>query len=141
MEENIVITKNPKNYSGSVIPATKDSVVVTDNSGKFSSKQTLPTKVQNNIDVEKISFSDKTINDATTTAHGLLPKLNGLATYFLNGLGQWAVPPRPTKSDYFGNIWWVKAGTTVTIDDDRENVVTTMQIYGSLQVYGKLTLL
>lgn len=36
--------------------------------------------------------SDNTNLNATTTRHGLLPKLSGNASQYLNGLGQWSVP-------------------------------------------------
>ncbi len=36
--------------------------------------------------------SDNTNLNATTGYHGLLPKLSGVVTEFLNGLGQWSVP-------------------------------------------------
>lgn len=38
----------------------------------------------------KISFTDITTNNASTTKHGYLPKLNNVATDFLNGQGNWA---------------------------------------------------
>lgn len=37
-----------------------------------------------------LSLSDTTDGNATTARHGLLPKLSGNASEFLNGLGQWA---------------------------------------------------
>ena len=40
----------------------------------------------------KISFTDITTNNASTTKHGYLPKLNNSATQFLNGQGNWATP-------------------------------------------------
>lgn len=139
--ESLLKTDNPSNYKGAVIPAQGNSVLITTDKDKFEVSQTLPDKVQNNIGIEKISFSDKTTNDATTLKHGLLPKLSGVATQFLNGLGAWAVPPSPTKSDYFGNIWWVKTGKTITIEDTRENVVSNMIVDGTLVVDGILTVL
>jgi len=39
------------------------------------------------------SPADSTDLDATTSAHGLLPKLDGSASDFLRGDGTWAVPP------------------------------------------------
>jgi len=38
----------------------------------------------------KISFTDITTGNASTTKHGYLPKLNNSATQFLNGQGNWA---------------------------------------------------
>jgi len=40
----------------------------------------------------KISFTDITTGNASTTKHGYLPKLNNSATQFLNGQGSWATP-------------------------------------------------
>jgi hypothetical protein len=139
--EALILTDNPRNFKGNTVEAVKDAALIITSDGKYQSSQTLPTKVQNNIGIEKISFSDKTTNDATTLKHGLLPKLSGVATQFLNGLGAWAVPPSPTKSDYFGNIWWVKTGEKVTIEDTRENVVSNMIVDGTLVVDGILTVL
>jgi len=36
-----------------------------------------------------ISLSDVTTNDSSTSKHGFLPKLSGVSTQFLNGIGQW----------------------------------------------------
>jgi Concanavalin A-like lectin/glucanases superfamily/Chaperone of endosialidase len=40
----------------------------------------------------KLSLSDVTTKDATTTAHGLLRKLSGTATQYLDGSGAWTTP-------------------------------------------------
>lgn len=40
----------------------------------------------------KISFTDVTTGNASTSNHGYLPKLNNSATQFLNGQGAWATP-------------------------------------------------
>lgn len=39
-----------------------------------------------------LSFSDVTSDDATTGQHGLLPKLSGSSTQFLDGTGAWSTP-------------------------------------------------
>ncbi len=39
-----------------------------------------------------LSFSDTTTGNAATGQHGLLKKLSGTATEFMNGAGNWAVP-------------------------------------------------
>lgn len=39
-----------------------------------------------------ISFSDITTNNASTTKHGFLKKLDNSATNFMNGQGNWAAP-------------------------------------------------
>ena len=40
-----------------------------------------------------LSTSDITTNNATTSKHGFLKKLDGLTTTFMRGDGSWAVPP------------------------------------------------
>lgn len=39
-----------------------------------------------------LSFSDNATNNASTTAHGLLKKLSGVSTQYMNGEGNWATP-------------------------------------------------
>jgi hypothetical protein len=41
-----------------------------------------------------VTSSDPRLNDASTSTHGLLPKLSGSATDFLNGSGNWSIPGR-----------------------------------------------
>ena len=129
------------NGKHTAVPSTNSSAFIVSDNGKIKGSQTLPVKVQNNIAVENISFSDKLTNDATTGKHGLLPKLSGIATQFLNGLGTWSVPAKPDNTEYFGNIWWVRSGETVIIEETRENVVSNMLVQGSLMVYGRLKII
>lgn len=62
---------------------------------------------------------DNTDLDATTSAHGLLPKLGGGSTNFLRADGTWATPPgtggggAPTDASY------VVIGTNATLSDER----------------------
>lgn len=39
-----------------------------------------------------ISFSDITTNNASTSKHGFLPKLDNNAAHFLDGTGAWSTP-------------------------------------------------
>lgn len=39
-----------------------------------------------------LDFSDVTTNNASTSQHGFLPKLSGIATQYLNGVGSWTTP-------------------------------------------------
>lgn len=39
------------------------------------------------------ALSDNTYQDVTDSAHGLIPKLSGEATEFLDGTGAWVIPP------------------------------------------------
>lgn len=137
--ENLIKTDNPKNYNGGTIPAIDNGVLITTDKGKFKSSQTLPDAVQENIEVEKISFEDSIVNNSTESKHGLLPKLSGEDTEYLNGAGEWVTPPR--NGTGFGNIWNVESGQTVTIGANYENVVSGMVIDGSLVINGKLTIL
>lgn len=66
------------------------------------------------------SPEDNTDLDATTLAHGLLPKLSGVGTEFLAGDGSWAVPsygPAETLADTLaaGNI--VNNGQSIVGED------------------------
>lgn len=137
--ENLIKTDNPKNYNGGTIPAINNGALITTDKGKFKSSQTLPDAVQENIEVEKISFEDSTVNNSSETKHGLLPKLSGDSTEYLNGEGEWTTPSRVGTG--FGNIWNVPSGTVVTIGANYENVVSGMVIDGDLVINGKLTIL
>jgi len=121
-----------------IVPSQNDSVFITGANGRISGEKTLPVPVQKNIEAENLKFKDSTVNDSTTTKHGYLPKLTGDEEDVFTGVG---FQKLPRIGSGFGNIYYVPARETVTIGLYYENVVTTMQIYGSLQVYGKLTLL
>jgi len=46
------------------------------------------------IQLDNLAGPDDNVDlNASTTAHGLLPKLSGVATTFLNGTGSWSTPP------------------------------------------------
>ncbi len=136
----LVKTELPKkNYGNGLVPAVESGVLISDEKGVFKTDQTLPVPVQKNIEAENLKFKDSTTNNSSETKHGFLPKLSGEGDEYLNGNGEFAKPPRSGSG--FGNIWKVLSGETVVIGEVYENVVTTMQIYGTLQVYGKLTIL
>lgn len=48
----------------------------------------------------KFSLSDNTTANASTTAHGLLPKLSGASTQYLNGAGGWATPANSVSGTF-----------------------------------------
>lgn len=122
-----------------VIPSRDNSVFIGGRGGKPSAEQTLPVPVQENIDIENVRISDSTVNNSTEGKHGLLPKLSGDNSTFLNGEGEFVSPPRTGSG--FGNIWNVESGQTVTIGANYENVVSGMVIDGDLVINGKLTIL
>lgn len=57
--------------------------------------------------------TDSTTLDATTSRHGLLPKLSGSSTQFLNGNGAWSTPTGGAGLDYPGSssVFLTGAGT------------------------------
>lgn len=122
-----------------IIPSRDNSVYIGGRGGKPSAEQTLPIPVQENIDIENVRISDSTVNNSTEGKHGLLPKLSGDNSTFLNGEGEFVSPPRTGSG--FGNIWNVESGQTVTIGANYENVVSEMEVSGVLDIYGKLTIL
>lgn len=62
-----------------------------------------------------ISTSDITTNDATTTKHGFLKKLSNIPSEFMNGQGNWAVPPGLSDGDKT-DITVSGSGSVFTID-------------------------
>lgn len=122
-----------------VVPTKNNSVFITGANGRISGEDALPVPVQKNIDIENVRISDSVVNNSSETKHGLLPKLSGDATEVLNGLGTWVNMPKVGTG--FGNIWWVKTGTVVTVGETYENVVTNMLVDGTLIVDGILTIL
>ena len=64
------------------------------------------TQLANNgVTEAKLGFSDVTTKDASITAHGLLRKLSGTVTEYLNGAGAWTTPAgggggAPTDAEY-----------------------------------------
>jgi len=93
MEQILVTSDATGGGKHGVIPSQSDSVVANVN-GRLLFTQTLPDKVQANTSVEKISFSDSAKNNATTSRHGLLPKLSGDDNEFLDGKGNWSIPKK-----------------------------------------------
>lgn len=53
--------------------------------------------IDGSITEAKLGFSDLTTKDASTTAHGLLRKLSGTATQYLDGSGAWTTPAGGTN--------------------------------------------
>jgi hypothetical protein len=75
--------------------STSDVLYIVTNvvSTATSNKVTFDTLNNAVVIVEtQVSLSDNTTANASTTKHGLLPKLSGVSTQFLNGEGVFAVP-------------------------------------------------
>lgn len=69
-------------------------------SGTNTGDQTLPTDAT-------ITTTDVTTNNASTSKHGWLKKLDNTATHYMDGTGGWSTPPATittltTKGDLFG---------------------------------------
>lgn len=69
--------------------------------------------------VEDLTYSDNTTNNASTSKHGLLKKLSNVATEFMNGVGNWTAlvsSPWTKKSDdtLGANAATITTGTTLT---------------------------
>jgi hypothetical protein len=52
-----------------------------------------------------LSFTDITTANATASLHGLLPKLSGTATEYLNGSGAWSTPSGSSSTITKSKIW------------------------------------
>jgi len=85
--------------TGKLIKRATGTGVVKATSGVFS--------VANVVESE-ITLADNTTNNATTGAHGFLKKLSNVATEFMNGVGNWAVPERSFGIN-IGAITWSPA--------------------------------
>lgn len=103
------------------------------------------SSVQGNRLDEMAVCTDITTNNATTSYHGLLPKLSGVVTEFLNGNGSFSVPAGG------GDV--VKVGTPVnnqigvwtgdgTIEGDAgltwDSATTTLAVVGGITVTGNV---
>lgn|SRR3990167_3344308 len=126
-----------------VIPAKNSEtpvsgVFISDDKGNVEASATIPGNIQNNIEAEKIKFSDSAINNSSVNTHGFIKKLSGTATEFMNGAGNWT---RLSAAGLFGNIYKVESTETVVIGANYENVVSNMIIEGALSIEGRLKIL
>lgn len=65
----------------------------------------------------QLSMSDVTTNNASTSNHGFLLKLDNTATHFMDGTGAWSTPPASTafgSSSYTGTGTANRIGTATT---------------------------
>ena len=72
--------------------------------------------------------SDITTRNASTSAHGLLPKLDNIATHFLNGQGDWATPAGTGSSE----LPFVTVGTSEDADYVTDGVDDNVQIQAAI---------
>ena len=80
--------------SGDATISNTGVVTVADDSHSHTSS-TLPANTSylgSSIEEAELNFSDVTTNNASTTKHGLLPKLSNNSSQYLNGTGNWSTP-------------------------------------------------
>src|SRR5512139_1489676 len=77
-------------YGGTGLDMHLSSGVVHVSSGTFSASAVVESD---------ITLADNTTNDVSTAKHGLVPKLDNVATHFLNGQGTWATPAGASFAD------------------------------------------
>jgi Concanavalin A-like lectin/glucanases superfamily len=66
--------------------------------------------IDGSITEAKLGLTDVTTSNASTTAHGLLRKLSGTATEYLNGAGSWTIP-----AGGGGESYWIRGGASSTL--------------------------
>ena len=85
------------------------------------------------VDEAKLSISDVTTKNASTSAHGFLKKLPNDASQFMDGTGAWSTPAgtsgAPTSPPITPQVWF-KADAGVTINGS--NQPTAITNHGSL---------
>jgi hypothetical protein len=93
-------------FTGKTTPVGADSLALVDSAASNAAKNLTLTNLvaylKTAIATDTLAApTDITTNNATTSAHGLLKKLSNVATEFMNGVGNWAVP----ASGGAGNDW------------------------------------
>jgi len=84
----------------------------------------------------KLSFSDVTTKNATDSEHGLLPKLSGDSTQFLNGDGEWRAPTATVADCSITSAKIADSG--VTAADIADSAVVTTKITDCAVTYAKI---
>lgn len=70
--------------------ADTDGTLAANSDAKVATQKATKTYVDNKTIAEnRLSLSDNTTANASTSAHGLLKKLSNVATEFMNGVGNW----------------------------------------------------
>jgi hypothetical protein len=69
-----------------------------------------------------ITFTDITTNNASTTKHGFLKKLNNDATYYMDGTGAWSIPAGGSTSNSFATI--AVSGESDVVADSSTDTLT-----------------
>ncbi len=94
---------------------------------------------------EHLTAADTTTLDATVTEHGLLPKLSGDATDFLDGTGGWSNPGGATGLDDLSDVVITAADDADRLRFDGTNWVNTDLVWepmmasdGSVMTDGSL---
>ncbi len=86
---------------GSVSDGDKGDIVVSGGGGTWT--------IDNGaVNEAKITLADNTMHNATTSAHGFLKKLSNDSTQFMNGVGNWAVPPQGLQFPRLSGRWYMQ---------------------------------
>lgn len=49
------------------------------------------------------------------------------------------IPKFVNTDESFGNIWWIKPGEKINVEEVRENVISELLLEGKIELEGKLT--
>ncbi len=88
------------------------------------------------ITEDNFSFTDVTTANSTTSKHGLLKKLSGVSTEFLDGVGNWSTPPTISDGDK-GDITVSSSGTVFTVDNDAITYAKIQNISAASRLLGR----
>ncbi len=68
-----------------------------------------------------VTFTDITTNNASTSKHGFLKKLDNSASHFMDGTGAWSTP---SGSGGVGNLWKMSLTSSQTLTNATATVIT-----------------
>jgi len=75
-----------------------------------------------------LSFTDTTANNASTSAHGFLPKLSGSASQLLNGAGAWAAIPTGLPASPSDATKFLNGAATPTFAQVKDSDLSTSDV-------------
>jgi hypothetical protein len=87
--------------AGTVADGDKGDIVVSGGGGTWTLEDGAVTEA-------KMTLADNTTHNATTSAHGFLKKLSNVAGEFMNGVGNWAVPPQGLQFPRLSGRWYMQ---------------------------------
>ncbi len=97
---------------------------------------TLGTIATGAIPETKLTFTDITTNNASTSKHGLLPKLPNNAAAYLDGTGNFSVPAGSGGGGGGSNVVIVTANGLTGTNDGSNNVTLSTTVNGIVKANG-----